>query len=41
MPDPTPSEPAPEFDPDAVLVDALRDDGFDDPHIHDIGANNA
>ena len=41
MPDPTPSQPAPEFDPDVVLADALRDDGLDDPHIHDIGVDNA
>ena len=41
MPDTIPSEPTKEFDPDAILADALRDDGLDDPHIHDIGVDNA
>ena len=42
MPDTIPSEPSKDFDPDAILADALRDDGLeDDPHIHDIGADNA
>ena len=41
MPDTIPSETTKEFDPDAILADALRDDGLDDQHPDDINAESA
>ena len=42
MPDTIPSEANKDFDPDTILVDALRDDGLDDdPHLDDTGVDNA
>ena len=40
MPDTISSEATEDFDPDAILADALRDDGLDDPPLDDNGAES-